>query len=157
MVTVAEKPRLKVVRQSEFIATCDCEDFWRHREYEQPREEFLGRKARSRDVKVVGYEVRYGSVVVKLETQDRRGRRPHEVMLGRGDGDPYVCKHVISALRSKALMPEYRNKTVVLSEDAARNLARMYVGRLLKRGRRPEVVLTTVNNVYVVGWWKESE
>ena len=152
MVMTEEKPVLKVVRQSDFIASCSCEDFFRHKDYEQTQEEFLGRKGRSKGLRVVGFDVRYGAVVVATETRDKRGCRQSEVMLSRGDGDPFVCKHIVRALRTKALMPEYLFKTVVFSEKAARNLARLYAGKLRKRGRQPDVVVTACNNAHVVGW-----
>ncbi len=151
------KGSLRVVRQSEFLASCDCEDFWRSKDHDQERRDFASRKARSRGIRVVSVEARYGMVAVRVETADKRGARAHEVMLGRGDGDGCVCKHIIRALRSSALMPDRRNKTVVFSEDAARNLARMYAGRMVKMGRMPDAIVTSVNNVYVVGWRKELE
>lgn len=157
VVETKPSPSLRVVKQSEFVASCDCEDFYRHRDFEHTRADFLTRKRNARLVRATDYEIRYGSVVVKVETRDRRGRRRHEVFLGRGDGDPWVCKHVICALRSRAMMPDYRHKTVVLSEVVARSLARMYAGKLVKRSREPDVVVTSVNGVWVVGWWREPK
>ena len=148
------KAHLIVVRSSEFTATCQCEDHWRHKEYDQSVEEFKTRKVRSRDVRVVGYDTRYGSVVVNVQTVDKRGRREYQVYLGRGDGDSWCCKHIIASLRSRALMPQYKNKTVVFSQEIARRLQRMYAGRLVKSGRQPDVLVTRVNNSFVVGWWR---
>lgn len=157
MVTTTEaRPQVQVVQQSEFIASCSCEDFWRRKDWEQSPSEFRSRKTKSGALKVEGVDVVHGAVMIHVQTEDRRGVRRNQVMLSRGDGELAVCKHIIRALRSRAIMPDMRFKTVVVSEDNARRLARMYRGRLQKHGQPDEVTITTVNNVWIVGWGKEG-
>ncbi len=130
-----------VVKASEFEASCDCDDFMRHSDREQTQAEFEQRAERSKQVNVGSIAARYGTVVVQTLTVDRRGSRLHEVILSRGDGFPWVCKHIIRAVQTIALMPDRGSKAVMFDHQEAKTFAQKVGG-----------LVATVNGASVVGW-----
>ena len=138
---------LNVVLASEFEASCDCHDYEWHREAEQAEGDFGTRKERLSQIEVKDVSAQYGTVVVRTRTKDGRGSRTHEVILSRGDGPAWCCKHILRALKSNALMPNHRYKEVFFGEEEALAFA----------GRHKDALVTTCNNCFVVGWARKSD
>lgn len=127
---------------SEFQVSCECEDWWRHRDYPQTKQELMSRLQKSIGLQVVSVEPRYGGVLVTVQTSDRKGVRRYGVMLSRGSEGTWMCKHALRALDCQALMPEHRQKAIFVEEEEAVDLAR----------RHEKSVVTTVNGFWVVGF-----
>lgn len=128
------------VAVSEFTASCECEDFWRHQDQVPSVDEFQGRQQRSIFVQVNKLEAKYGSVLAEVLTQDKKSIRKYAVWLSRGETGTWLCKHILKVLQTQALMPDRKFKAVFWSE----------VGALLDL--YPEAILTTVNGALVVGY-----
>lgn len=136
-----DRGTLRVLSGSDFEASCDCEDWQWHQEVEQSPAEFTSRKVKAGKLEVVEVSAVYGTVVVKVRTQDNAGSRNHEVILSRGDGIGWSCKHIIRALTTKALMPEHGRKKVFLLKEEAE----------IEAQKHSDSVVATVNNSFVVG------
>ena len=137
-----DRPTVQVVESSVFEATCDCEDYEWHRDYDQSDEELKSRKLNANKVEVTDIKPMYGTVVACTRTSDSKSSRPHEVILSRGGGIGWVCKHIIATLRTKALMPNSGSKELFLDEGDARVFA----------ARRSDSIVTSCNSVWVVGY-----
>ncbi len=127
---------------SDFIATCGCEDWLYHKDYPQSYQEFMKRSISSVDLSIIEVGLNHGVVQVVTETNDSLGRRRYRVLISRGDGDSWMCKHLIAAVQTKALMPNRRFKRVFFTEQDAREFAKAIDCS----------IVTSVNQVSVVGY-----
>ena len=128
--------------ESDFEASCDCEDFTWHRDMEQSEEEFKSRRGRSHELGTRDIKVVYGTVEVQTRTSDKQGARGHSVVLSRGDGVAWSCKHILKALTTQAIMPDFKYKAVCFSDEEVEDL----------ESRHDVTLVATCNAVKVVGW-----
>lgn len=132
--------------KSEFEASCDCEDFEWHRDRDQSEEEFKSRRGRSHLLGAVDIRVVYGTVAIETKTEDAKGFRSHRVVLSRGDGVAWSCKHILKALTTKAIMPDFKYKAVCFSDEEVSAL----------QSRHGVILVATCNAVRIVGWGDDA-
>ena len=103
---MAEKSsgQLKVVYYSDLMASCCCEDFQRHAvafdftlksQRAQTLDEVKTRVAKIAGIRKVSEREEYSTRFIELETD---GKRRHTVMISQGDGESWVCKHILKVL-----------------------------------------------------------
>ena len=134
-------PSMTIV-ESEFEASCDCEDFTWHRDQEQSEKDFKSRRGRAHELGARDIKVLYGTVAVQTSTEGDHGARKHSVILSRGDGVAWSCKHILKALTTQAIMPQFQYKAVCFTDEEVAEL----------ESRHDVTLVATCNAVKVVGW-----
>lgn len=91
-----KRGKIHIIETSQWMCSCDCIDFGRHTSGEQTVEEIEKRMA-SNGIEILSIEEKYGVKYFHTETD---GKRKHVVMMSRGGGDQWVCKHILKVLNS---------------------------------------------------------